>query len=88
MVALITRIALKVVASITVTATPDLCDETTYSTSVRFRAVVAITVVLPILSRQAVRNDGGRRRRGVGVAMLGGRVLTCGLSLALIAGAV
>ena len=63
MVALITRIALKVVASITVTATPDLCDETTYSTSVRFRAVVAITVVLPILSRQAVRNDGGRRRR-------------------------
>ena len=63
MVALITHIALKVVASITVTATPDLCDETTYSTSVRFRAVVAITVVLPILSRQAVRNDGGRGRR-------------------------
>ena len=31
---------------------------------------------------------GGRRRRVVGVAMLGGGVLTCGLSLALIAGAV
>ena len=31
---------------------------------------------------------GGRRRRVVGVAMLGGGVLACGLSLALIAGAV